>query len=123
MLDRNSVLILLEECFWDEIEAFTIECVGEFDSDELAVIFTEYLVDYAQLDEIEQLIITEMEIERDNEVEIVSGKMQLDISVEGYAHWDGDEEYLGTEETEICYKFCFEMMHGKVISEIELEVL
>ena len=122
MLDRNSVLTLMEECFWDEIEAFTIEYVSEFGTDELEIIFTDYLVDYASLDEIEELKITDMEIECDEDVETVSGKMQLDILVEGYAHWDGSEEYLGTEETEIYYKYSFEMMNGKVISEIELEM-
>ena len=54
MLDRNSVLTLMEECFWDEIETFTIECVSEFGTDELEIIFTDYLVDYASLDEIEE---------------------------------------------------------------------
>ena len=63
MLDRNSVLTLMEECFWDEIETFTIECVSELGTDELE-----------------------------------------------------------TEETEIRYKYSFEMMNGKVISEIELEM-
>lgn len=122
MLDRNSVLTLVEECFWDEIETFTIECVSEFGTDELEIIFTDYLVDYASLDEIEELKITDMEIECDDGVETVSGEMRLDILVEGYAHWDGSEEYLGTEETEIRYKYSFEMMNGKVISEIELEM-
>ena len=114
MLDRNSVLTL--------IETFTIECVSELGTDELEIIFTDYLVDYASLDEIEELKITDMEIECDDGVETVSGEMRLDILVEGYAHWDGSEEYLGTEETEIRYKYSFEMMNGKVISEIELEM-
>ena len=76
----------------------------------------------ACLDEIEELKITDMEIECNDGVETVSGEMRLDILVEGYAHWDGSEEYLGTEETEIRYKYSFEMMNGKVISEIELEM-
>lgn len=38
MLDRNSVLTLMEECFWDEIETFTIECVSELGTDELEII-------------------------------------------------------------------------------------
>lgn len=112
----------MEECFWDEIETFTIECVSELGTDELEIIFTDYLVDYASLDEIEELKIMDMEIECDDGVETVSGEMRLDILVEGYAHWDGSEEYLGTEETEIRYKYSFEMMNGKVISEIELEM-
>ena len=91
MLDRNSVLTLMEECFWDEIETFTIECVSELGTDELEIIFTDYLVDYASLDEIEELKITDMEIECDDGVETVSGEMRLDILVEGYAHWDGSD--------------------------------
>jgi len=63
VLDRNSVLTLMEECFWDEIETFTIECVSELGTDELEIIFTDYLVDYASLDEIEELKITDMEID------------------------------------------------------------
>ena len=82
MLDRNSVLTLMEECFWDEIETFTIECVSELGTDELEIIFTDYLVDYASLDEIEELKITDMEIECDDGVETVSGEMRLDILVE-----------------------------------------
>ncbi len=123
MLNRNSVLTLIEECFWDEIEVFTMECVGEFGADELAMIFTDYLVDYARLDMIEELKIINMEVERDGKEKIVSGEMLLDISVEGYAHWDGDEEYLGTEEAEICYKYRFQMEDGKAVSEIELELM
>lgn len=123
MLNRNSVLTLIEECFWDEIEVFTMECVGEFGADELAMIFTDYLVDYAKLGMIEELKITDMEIERDGEEEIVSGEMLLNILVEGYIHWDGEEEYLGTEEAVISYKYCFEMVRGKAVSEIELELM
>mgnify|MGYP001134101510 CR=1 FL=1 len=81
MLDRNSVLTLMEECFWDEIETFTIECVSELGTDELEIIFTDYLVDYASLDEIEELKITDMEIECDDGVETVSGEMRLDIHI------------------------------------------
>lgn len=122
-MNRNSILTLLEEYFLDDIEIFTMECVGDFTSDELSMIFTEYLVDYAKLDVIDELKVTEVESEREEDIEIVSGEMVLNISVEGYAHWDGDEEYLGTEEAEICYKFCFEMMDEKVVSGITLEVL
>lgn len=57
-----------------EIEAFTIECVDEFDSDELVVIFTEYLLDYARMEGIEELKITDIEIERDD-VNTVSGEI------------------------------------------------
>ena len=110
MLDRNSVLTLMEECFWDEIETFTIECVSELGTDELEIIFTDYLVDYASLDEIEELKITDMEIECDDGVETVSGEMRLDILVEGYAHWDGSEEYLGTHVRWICSWYCKQNM-------------
>lgn len=121
-MNRNNILTLLEEYFLDDIEIFTMECVGDFTSDELSI-FTEYLVDYAKLDVIDELKVTEVESEREEAIEIVNGEMLLNISVEGYAHWDGDEEYLGTEEVEICYKFCFEMIDGKVASGIALEVL
>ena len=76
-MNRNSILTLLEEQFWEDIENFTMECVDEFSTDELAMIFTEYLVDYARLDMIENLKIADAEVEQEEDVEIVSGELQL----------------------------------------------
>lgn len=122
-MERNRILTLLERNFYDDIELFTIECVDEFTQDELSVIFVDYLVDYAKLDVIDGIKILEAESEREEDIELVRGEIVLNILVEGYMHWGGEEEYLGTEEAELCYKFCFEMQDEKVTSEITLEVL
>ena len=51
---------------------------------------------------------------------------QISIPITSYEAKDGKLSitisFLGTEETEIRYKYSFEMMNGKGISEIELEM-
>lgn len=121
MLDKNSVLTILGTCFWDEIEEFVTEVVDEFSADELGMLFTEYLVDYARLDEIDELEAADIEVQEEDETEIISGEIRLSAFVNGYAYWDGEEQYLGTEEAGMSFWFQFEMEQGKVVSGIELK--
>lgn len=121
MFDRNSVLTLLGEHFWDDIEIFTIECIQEFAEEDLEAIFDGNLVDYADLDTIDELKVVGVEVEEDGDIEIVSGQLMLEALVDGFVHWDGEERYIDSSNVKMYYEFRFETRDGKVISEIELD--
>jgi hypothetical protein len=121
MLDRNSVLEVLGKYYFEDIVSFTMDYVIELSDYELNTIFSGELVDYAILDSIDEMQVSDIEVEEDGDDEIVSGILWFQAFMDGYAHWDREEHYLGSGEAEISFEFRFCMRGGKAVTGIWLK--
>lgn len=119
MFDGNMVLHVIEEHFWHELEAFTIQCVMELESDELENMF-ELPVDYADFDTIDKVEADDIEVEEEDTYITVTGKLAVKVIVDGYTHWDGENVFVDTAVYALSLIFYFDAAGGRY-SKFELQ--
>lgn len=110
--DKNTVLTIIEEHFWNELYNYIFDYVMNLDGDELFDLF-ENSVDYAELDEVNQLEVDNIEVEEDNDTLNVIGRILAEVSLDGYTYWDGENVCIGSVEHFIDFEFSFEVCDEK----------
>ena len=93
--NKNIILNILSSKFFEQITEYTLECVWQLDESDLWNIFDEEAV-CADLDNIDSLRVTDYSVHQDEESEHICGTLEVSAFITGYAHWDGENLYLGS---------------------------
>lgn len=116
LLNKNIVLEIIRSNFGEQIEFESTMRVMDMHGYELEEIF-DFPIDYALLDLLGEMEVEEYSVAEDGKT--VTGVLQVEAFIEGYVHWDGSDEYWGSGETVLGFKFGFKAEDEKV-SEFEL---
>lgn len=103
---KNKVLTILEEHFWDELEEYIEDAVSRSDWSDLDMVF-DVEVDYAQLDTIEEITISNLETEEEDEYSEISGWLEATVTLDGYTYLDGENIPTGSALHTMGFTFSF----------------
>lgn len=119
MISKNDILQIIEEYFFQELEQSVEDSISNLESEDFESIF-EQLVDYAELDTIDEVAIDDVEQEEDDAGVTIEGVMDVRVSLNGFAYWDG--EYNCIEESEYILGFAFSFYaEGTEYSDFDME--
>ena len=110
--DRNLVATIIENEFWDDLYNEIDDSVMNMEGQELDEAFETY-VDYAELDQIENVIVVRVEQEEDDTCTIVRGILEADVSLDGYVYFEGENNMVNSSEVTLEFEFQFEHQNGK----------
>ncbi len=105
-LNKNILLEIIRTHFSEEVEIQVTQSVMELESYELEEIF-ENSIDYADLDVINEMFIQKLEIFEDEDTGIIQGSIGINVFLDGYVHWEGENEFVDSREVTLNYKFEF----------------
>ena len=106
MISKNDILQIIEENFLQELEQSVEESISNLESEDLESIF-EQLVDYAELDTIDEVAIDDVEQEEDDIGVTIEGVMDIRVSLNGFSYWDGEYNYIEDGEYILGFAFSF----------------
>lgn len=110
--DRNLVATIIENEFWDDLYNEIDDSVMNMEGQELDEAFETY-VDYAELDQIENVKVARVEQEEDDTCTIVRGILEADVSLDGYVYFEGENNMVNSSEVTLEFEFQFEHQNGK----------
>lgn len=110
--DRNLVATIIENEFWDDLYNEIDDSVMNMEGQELDEAFETY-VDYAELDQIENVKVVRVEQEEDGTCTIVRGILEADVSLDGYVYFEGENNMVNSSEVTLEFEFQFEHQNGK----------
>ena len=110
--DRNLVATIIENEFWDDLYNEIDDSVMNMEGQELDEAFETY-VDYAELDQIENVKVVRVEQEEDATCTIVRGILEADVSLDGYVYFEGENNMVNSSEVTLEFEFQFEHQNGK----------
>ena len=110
--DRNLVATIIENEFWDDLYNEIDDSVMNMVGQELDEAFETY-VDYAELDQIENVKVVRVEQEEDDTCTIVRGILEADVSLDGYVYFEGENNMVNSSEVTLEFEFQFEHQNGK----------
>ena len=110
--DRNLVATIIENEFWDDLYNEIDDSVMNMEGKELDEAFETY-VDYAELDQIENVKVVRVEQEEDDTCTIVRGILEADVSLDGYVYFEGENNMVNSSEVTLEFEFQFEHQNGK----------
>lgn len=110
--DRNLVATIIENEFWDDLYNEIDDSVMNTEGQELDEAFETY-VDYAELDQIENVKVVRVEQEEDDTCTIVRGILEADVSLDGYVYFEGENNMVNSSEVTLEFEFQFEHQNGK----------
>lgn len=110
--DRNLVATIIENEFWDDLYNEIDDSVMNMEGQELDEAFETY-VDYAELDQIENVKVVRVEQEKDDTCTIVRGILEADVSLDGYVYFEGENNMVNSSEVTLEFEFQFEHQNGK----------
>ena len=110
--DRNLVATIIENEFWDDLYNEIDDSVMDMEGQELDEAFETY-VDYAELDQIENVKVVRVEQEEDDTCTIVRGILEADVSLDGYVYFEGENNMVNSSEVTLEFEFQFEHQNGK----------
>ena len=110
--DRNLVATIIENEFWDDLYNEIDDSVMNMEGQELDEAFETY-VDYAELDQIENVKDVRVEQEEDDTCTIVRGILEADVSLDGYVYFEGENNMVNSSEVTLEFEFQFEHQNGK----------
>ena len=110
--DRNLVATIIENEFWDDLYNEIDDSVMNMEGQELDEAFETY-VDYAELDQIENVKVVRAEQEEDDTCSIVRGILEADVSLDGYVYFEGENNMVNSSEVTLEFEFQFEHQNGK----------
>ena len=110
--DRNLVATIIENEFWDDLYNEIDDSVMNMEGQELDEAFERY-VDYAELDQIENVKVVRVEQEEDDTCTIVRGILEADVSLDGYVYFEGENNMVNSSEVTLEFEFQFEHQNGK----------
>lgn len=74
----------------------------------------ETYVDYAELDQIENVKVVGTEQEEDDTCTIVRHIGEADVSLDGYVYFEGENNMVNSSEVTLEFEFQFEHQNGKI---------
>ncbi len=110
--DRNLVATIIENEFWDDLYNEIDDSVMNMEGQKLDEAFETY-VDYAELDQIENVKVVRVEQEEDDTCTIVRGILEADVSLDGYVYFEGENNMVNSSEVTLEFEFQFEHQNGK----------
>lgn len=110
--DRNLVATIIENEFWDDLYNEIDDSVMNMEGQELDEAFETY-VDYAELDQIENVKVVRVEQEEGDTCTIVRGILEADVSLDGYVYFEGENNMVNSSEVTLEFEFQFEHQNGK----------
>lgn len=110
--DRNLVATIIENEFWDDLYNEIDDSVMNMEGQDLDEVFETY-VDYAELDQIENVKVVRVEQEEDDTCTIVRGILEADVSLDGYVYFEGENNMVNSSEVTLEFEFQFEHQNGK----------
>lgn len=110
--DRNLVATIIENEFWDDLYNEIDDSVMNMEGQDLDEAFETY-VDYAELDQIENVKVVRVEQEEDDTCTIVRGILEADVSLDGYVYFEGKNNMVNSSEVTLEFEFQFEHQNGK----------
>ena len=110
--DRNLVATIIENEFWDDLYNEIDDSVMNMEGQELDEAFETY-VDYAELDQIENVKVVRVDQEEDDTCTIVRGILEADVSLDGYLYFEGENNMVNSSEVTLEFEFQFEHQNGK----------
>jgi len=110
--DRNLVATIIENEFWDDLYNEIDDSVMNMEGQELDEAFETY-VDYAELNQIENVKVVRVEQEEDDTCTIVRGILEADVSLDGYVYFEGENNMVNSSEVTLEFEFQFEHQNGK----------
>ena len=110
--DRNLVATIIENEFWDDLYNEIDDSVMNMEGQELDEAFETY-VDYAELEQIENVKVVRGEQEEDDTCMIVRGILEADVSLDGYVYFEGGNNMVNSSEVTLEFEFQFEHQNGK----------
>ena len=110
--DRNLVATIIENEFWDDLYNEIDDSVMNMEGQELDEALETY-VDYAELDQIENVKVVRVEQEEDDTCTIVRGILEADVSLDGYVYFEGENNMVNSSEVTLEFEFQFEHQNGK----------
>lgn len=110
--DRNLVATIIENEFWDDLYNEIDDSVMNMEGQDLDEEFETY-VDYAELDQIENVKVVRVEQEEDDTCTIVRGILEADVSLDGYVYFEGENNMVNSSEVTLEFEFQFEHQNGK----------
>lgn len=121
LLNNEAVLHIIEAHFADAVEYEILTSIMGMDGYDLSEHFDE-LVDYGDLGGINEITVTEFEFEKDGGEVVISGMLSVEAVIDGYVHWDGEDNFVESCEMKMEFKFSFEIAEGQY-REFEMEYL
>lgn len=110
--DRNLVATIIENEFWDDLYNEIDDSVMNMEGQELDEAFETY-VDYAELDQIENVKVVRVEQEEGDTCTIVRGILEADVSLDGYVYFEWENNMVNSSEVTLEFEFQFEHQNGK----------
>ena len=110
--DRNLVATIIENEFWDDLYNEIDDSVMNMEGQDLDEAFETY-VDYAELDQIENVKVVRVEQQEDDTCTIVRGILEADVSLDGYVYFEGENNMVNSSEVTLEFEFQFEHQNGK----------
>ena len=110
--DRNLVATIIENEFWDDLYNEIDDSVMNMEGQELDEAFETY-VDYAELDQKQNVKVVRVEQEEDDTCTIVRGILEADVSLDGYVYFEGENNMVNSSEVTLEFEFQFEHQNGK----------
>lgn len=119
LFNKNIILEILQSDFGEQVDTMIESCVMDMEACDLDSIL-EYSADYALLDEIEEMTVTEYDAEEEYDQTSVRGILEVKAMITGYTHWDGEEIRVDDGIVTLGIGFCFDT-DGTNHSNLQLE--
>lgn len=108
LLNNRIVLQIIDSNFVDDVMAGCDDAVMRMDEEDFAVYF-ECSVDSIDMETIEDMNVESYEDEETDGILEIDGILEVYVLVNGYAYWDGENEYVGDAEISMGFSFSFQI--------------
>lgn len=106
LYNKNIVHEIIISNFEQQIEDKVSDYVIDLDAFMLEQIF-EQIIDYACVDYIESIEVEEYHVQNRDETDTITGILRVIVLLEGYVHWDGEDEFVEDQSAIINFSFTF----------------
>lgn len=107
LLNKNIVLEIIDSNFIDDVINCCSDAVIQMDEGDLGECF-DVDVEFADLDTVDAMRVEEYEDEEADGVLEIEGTLEMDVFVNGYVYWDGENIYMGDAELTLGFSFSFQ---------------
>ena len=121
LYNKNIVLEIIISNFEQQIEDKVSDYVIDLDAFMLEQIF-EQIIDYACVDYIESIEVEEYHVQNRDEIDTITGILRVIVLLEGYVHWDGEDEFVEDQSAIINFRFTFANDNNEYV-DFELKVI
>ena len=106
LYNKNIVHEIIISNFEQQIEDKVSDYVIDLDAFMLEQIFDQ-IIDYACVDYIESIEVEEYHVQNRDEIDTITGILRVIVLLEGYVHWDGEDEFVEDQSAIINFSFTF----------------